>query len=34
MHNNLLAAARCIRATAFGKIDDPQFSPLRVDMVS
>src|ERR1700692_3405319 len=29
MHNKLLAAARCIRATLFGKIDDLQFPPLR-----
>src|SRR6202171_2529730 len=30
MHNNCLPAARCIRATPFGKIDDLQFPPLRV----
>jgi len=29
MHDKLLAAARCIRATLFGKIDDLQFPPLR-----
>jgi hypothetical protein len=29
MHNKLLAAARCIRATLFEKIDDLQFPPLR-----
>jgi hypothetical protein len=30
MHNKLLAAARCIRATLSGKIDDLQFASLRV----
>jgi hypothetical protein len=30
MHNKLLAAARCIRATLFEKIDDLQFASLRV----
>jgi hypothetical protein len=33
MHNKLLAAARCIRATLFGKIDDLQFPPLRVHIL-
>jgi hypothetical protein len=32
--NKLLAAARCIRATLLGKIDDQQFPPLRVDIVT
>src|SRR5437660_2297385 len=30
MHNNCLPAARCIYASLFGKIDDPQFASLRV----
>ncbi len=30
MHNNCLPAARCIPATLLGKIDNPQFAPLRV----
>jgi hypothetical protein len=29
-----LAAARCIAATPFGKIDDPRFPPLRVQLVN
>src|SRR5260370_36054697 len=33
MHNKLRAAARCIRATLFGKIDDLQFPPLRVHIL-
>ena len=31
MHNNCLPAARCIRGTTLlGKIDNPQFAPLRL----
>jgi hypothetical protein len=33
MHNKLVAAARCIRATLFGKIDNLQFPPLRVHIL-
>jgi hypothetical protein len=33
MHNKLLAAARCNRATLFGKISDLQFPPLRVHIL-
>jgi hypothetical protein len=33
MHNKLLAAARCIRATLFGKIADLQFPPLCVHIL-
>jgi hypothetical protein len=33
MHNKLLAAPRCIRATLFEKIDDLQFPPLRVHIL-
>jgi hypothetical protein len=34
MHHIALPAARCIRATLFGKIDDLQFASLRMRVVS